>query len=217
MAATTGKDYPLEHYALARALEKVSDWSEAAEEYKRFLSMDPEPSQYTRHAERRLEELDQASSTEASPAKPTPDAPSPEDARELLREGDFDQASGLLARLPETQDTLNMKGLVAMQRGELEEAEKTFQRSLALGEDHAPTLINLAVLTFRKGCLNAADLLERAARNNPCDPTPLFDRGLCLLRAGRLSQAKEAFANALTLDPSDEEARSLLEQASRGQ
>jgi len=222
LAATTGRDYPLEHYALARALEKVSKWREAAGEYKRFLQMNPEPSQYTRHAERRLDELGKESAPDPSVSVPaeiedvSKTAFSSDSPEELIRKGNLDEASRILTDLSETANTLNMQGLIAMEKEKLDEAEDLFQRSLRLENNHVPTLINFAILIFRKGCLDAAEILEQAAQMEPENTTPLFNQGLCLLRAGRASQAKDVLARALELDPSDEEARSLYGRACRG-
>jgi len=185
-AATTGKDYPLEHYALARALEKVGRLEESVQEYECFLRMNPQESQYTQHAKQRVTELKAQTEDTTRSHRPNNEI-----------------------------DALHRQGLNALDKGELEDAERFFNQAISLQGDHVPTLIDMSVLAFRKGCMKAADILKRSAEYQPDSTTIWFNLGLVLLRAGRRSEASEMFAKVLELDPTDSQASSLLEEADR--
>lgn len=63
----------------------------------------------------------------------------------------------------------------------------------------------------------AADEFRHALETDPENPAYLFNLGMTLLKAGSFEDAARGFQRVLNHDPNDAEARTLLDQARRGQ
>jgi tetratricopeptide (TPR) repeat protein len=99
------------------------------------------------------------------------------------------------------------------QAGRLREAGDLAERALVEKPDYRAALSLLAALRYSGADYEAAlGLTERLVSLDAKDPLARYMRGLCLERAGRLREARAAFAEALTLDPQDEFARAALEE-----
>lgn len=100
------------------------------------------------------------------------------------------------------------EGVEAHRQSDYERAEELFQRVLAQVPDHAPSLINLAVLAQERGrMLDAIAWAERAVAAQPLDTAPHAALGSLLKLASRTADAVGPLRRALATDSANQEAR----------
>ncbi len=147
-------------------LEGAGRHSDAEALYSSYLDDFPEDAD----VRARLEALSSGAAAEASVQAPTPE---PEDAGQL-----------------------NALGEACFQRGETEEAERLFQRALALQADHLDALNNIGVLAWHRGDGSAAlDHLRRAMEVKADHPDTLRNLVVVLEGLGHgdtLDQVRQA-------------------------
>jgi tetratricopeptide (TPR) repeat protein len=81
-------------------------------------------------------------------------------------------------------------------------AEALFRKALALNRRHQASYVRLGNLYVKQHRFAAAlDVLQRAMRLNPRDPTTLFNLGLAYEGLGQERHAVAAFTQAITLNP----------------
>lgn len=92
--------------------------------------------------------------------------------------------------------------------GKAEDAIKSLREIIAEKPDHVNAMVTLAVALMELQTTPDASapqteeallLLDRAARINPKDPIPLFNRGVCLRKLGQPEKALESFLAALKI------------------
>ncbi len=111
----------------------------------------------------------------------------------------------------------NLAGLCAAQGGDLQRAEASFRKSIALNPGYADARINLAVGLARRGLSGEAAAQFRAVlQSNPKHVTALFNLGRIELNSGDLRNALAHLERANSLAPADPEINlSLIAALSR--
>ncbi|MFN7973606.1 MAG: tetratricopeptide repeat protein [Acidobacteriota bacterium] len=136
IAATTGEDLPVEHFALAVAYEKNGDARRAVKEFQRFLEMNPDDANKIAYAKTHIARL--------QPAEPVPQVrPSPHQAPAPRPAPAMPAAAG-------SAESWNERGKAAFQNG-IREALSCFERAVAAEPGHPGALYNAAVLSLVAG------------------------------------------------------------------
>lgn len=145
-------------------------------------------------------------------------ADTPKDPAALVRDGDFYMERGncalaqyfyeeALADRPDDVDALVGSGRALRCQGALPAAVDSLRRALELSEEDPEALVQLA-LSYREQYLNdpsayasrlgdALDVVTRAERNDPQNPTVLNTKGVILYQSGDLDGARTAFERAV--------------------
>lgn len=96
--------------------------------------------------------------------------------------------------------------------GRFEEAAKAYEHALDLDPRNSQAAIGLAYAYYRLGRIAASeDVLVKGLAARPQEPLLWLNYAHLLAETGRRIQAERALEQALTLDPSNEEARRRLE------
>lgn len=132
----------------------------------------------------------------------------------LVRAGKGADAAAFAAQWqkshPRDTDFLYYMGDVAQARGELAEASKLFEQTLALAPGHALALNNLAMLRLQARQPGALDLAQRAAKAAPFEPAVLDTLAQALATEDKLSDALSTQVRAVQLAPDVPELRLAL-------
>lgn len=109
---------------------------------------------------------------------------------------------------PEFYEAQYQLGLVALERQDLEAAERCFRETLANEPDYVPALLNLAFLLKQSGrSEEAVAALERAVEIDPIDPGPQVNLAILLREGGDVDAALDRFDAVLTRIPQHPTAR----------
>jgi len=111
---------------------------------------------------------------------------------------------------PRDADFLSHMGDVARARGQLTEASKFFEQTLALAPSHALALNNLAMLRLQAKHPGALELAQRAAKAAPFEPAVLDTLAQALATEDKLGEAVRAQSRAVQLAPEEPEFRLVL-------
>ena len=99
------------------------------------------------------------------------------------------------------------RGLACLQRGDLAQAERIYERVLARAANHVQALHLLGIIKVQTGRPQSGlELVEKAIRLKPDYTEAYSDRGLILQQLGRLDEALASFDKAITLRPNTAEA-----------
>jgi len=102
-------------------------------------------------------------------------------------------------------------GLALMDRGQLAEARRHFERARASNPGYAYVYMNISVLEAHEGHLDAAlRAADEAVRLNPGLAPAHYYRGRVLEKVGRTEEAAAAYEQALAIDPRHLEASNAL-------
>jgi len=102
-------------------------------------------------------------------------------------------------------------GLALMDRGQLAEARRHFERARASNPGYAYVYMNISVLEAREGHLDAAlHAADEAVRLKPGLAPAHYYRGRVLEKLGRTEEAAAAYEQALAIDPRHLEASNAL-------
>ena len=102
-------------------------------------------------------------------------------------------------------------GLALMDRGQLAEARRHFERARASNPGYAYVYMNISVLEAREGHLDAAlHAADEAVRLNPGLAPAHYYRGRVLEKLRRTEEAAAAYEQALAIDPRHLEASNAL-------
>ena len=82
-----------------------------------------------------------------------------------------------------------------------------------MDDEDIASRIDLSVVRFKRGCQEAADILEDALAMAPDDPTILYNLGFVLLRGGKAEKARDVLSGLVGQNPADAAARALLDEA----
>ena len=106
----------------------------------------------------------------------------------------------------ETAREKTMEATACLDRGALEEAEAQLNEALIADVKYGPAHVALGTVYFRRGDFYlAAWEYEYAAREMPNRPEPHNNLGLIFESAGKLDEATDAFAYAMSLAPEEPE------------
>jgi tetratricopeptide (TPR) repeat protein len=106
------------------------------------------------------------------------------------------------ARNPVEADRLSRQAADAIERGDLDSAERLLRRALAHDLYWGPAHNNLGVVFLERAQLyEAANEFEWARKLMPSQPDPRVNLGICLDRAGRSDDAMASFEAALEISP----------------
>lgn len=92
-------------------------------------------------------------------------------------------------------------GVIAHQSNQLTSARRAYEKALKADPTFGPALFNEAVLVRSSDPDRAIALLKRAVASNPKASTAYFLLGEILAKKGSKSEAKDAFARAVAIDP----------------
>lgn len=97
-------------------------------------------------------------------------------------------------------------GVVAYERGDLDEAASCFMKAISKAPDAGPARNNLAIVLFQRGdTAEALSHLERLARDHAEQPNVLRNLAVAKWLTGEPEQALELLERAAELDPQDGE------------
>ena len=127
-------------------------------------------------------------------------------ATELVSQGELEQAEQLLRQLVNSGSTLAKAwmnlGVLVGDRGDKVERLKLFNHARELDPNNAKVLLNLAIAYHENGDSDSAEALIRQVLHQDAQLVAAHHSlGVVLAKAGRASEAREALATALELDP----------------
>jgi cytochrome c-type biogenesis protein CcmH/NrfG len=140
---------------------------------------------------------------------------------ELMRARWFEHAVDhyrrYLGRRPDETQVLGSLGLALFWSGDLDRAIPVLQQAVAAEPDTGVTQLALASALFdeRRDIREVVTHARRAAMLLPSDPRALVLLGRALAVSGELSEAARTVQHALDIDPSDADARQLLQTIRR--
>ena len=147
-----------------------------------------------------------------NPSAPTPPLNPPSDseivlrATELVTQGELEQAEQLLRQLVNSGCTLPKAwmnlGVLVGNRGDKDERLKLFHHAQELDPNNADVLLNLATAYYENGDFDSAEALIRQVLHQDAELVAAhYSLGVVLAKAGRTTEASQALATALELDP----------------
>ena len=147
-----------------------------------------------------------------NPSAPTPPLNPANDseivlrASELVSQGELEQAEQLLRQLVDSGCSLAKAwmnlGVLVGNRGDKEERFKLLHHARDLDPNDADILLNLATANYENGDLQGAEALIRQVLLQDANLVAAHHSlGVVLAKTGRPSEAREALATALELDP----------------
>lgn len=108
----------------------------------------------------------------------------------------------------------NELGYAYRQKGRMEEAIQSYQKSLSLDPQNPVIMENLAVVFYlNKEYSQAVELCQKVVKSNPRFHQAHSTLGLAYYRLGKYREAMEEFEIVLNLDPQDEQAKNFHEAA----
>lgn len=132
---------------------------------------------------------------------------------------EYEAASQAFLKVPKTSPLSNEAnfylGLASYYIGNLERAETAFS-TLAQKMPLIEVINNLGVVSARRGRAGAIDFIQRAAQADTSDPDYRFNFAVALYRRGDNPGAMRQLREALSLRPTDSEAKALLDQINAG-
>lgn len=118
----------------------------------------------------------------------------------------FKSYANALAIYPDYADAHYNRGVVLQGQGRLAEAREAYSLALASDPDHARSLINRGIVAVRVGDRSGIDDLQLAVEIEAGRVDGWHNYGVALNRFGRQNEARAAFARALAIDPTYEDA-----------
>jgi predicted O-linked N-acetylglucosamine transferase (SPINDLY family) len=137
-----------------------------------------------------------------------PASPNAEYARAKALRFDFrrDEALGvverLLIRYPRHVPALNLRGVLLLEQGELNDAELAFNQAISIDSGYAPGWNNLGNVALERDALPAAEKAYR--RSLSCDRNyieALSNLGMALNRMARYEEAEQHCRRAVAINP----------------
>lgn len=116
--------------------------------------------------------------------------------------GRREAAAALCAALPAHPAVQQLQALLAHERGDLAQARRLIDASLAARPDHLPSLSVLGTVALDQGDAAAAErALNAVLAQQPQNVAARVNLGIALLEQGRLDAAMQAFGRAYTQRP----------------
>jgi tetratricopeptide (TPR) repeat protein len=134
---------------------------------------------------------------------------------DLVAQGKADAAlrrvDAALAAQADRASLHELRGSVLARTGRTADAQTAYEKALALDAGSARALAGLGVLRSEAGDLaGAIDLLDRAAKAAPSDPTPAYQAAQLLLAAGRTDESEARLRAIASQGPAPAGARNDL-------
>lgn len=133
------------------------------------------------------------------------------------REHDYAEAISWLARIPESEleygEANFYLGLAGYAQGNFTQAESAFN-SVAARLPLTEVYNNLGVVTDHRDARAALEYLQKAVADDPNEPDYRFNLAIVLCQTGDMSGASRQLREALSMHPSDSEAKNLLDALS---
>ena len=127
---------------------------------------------------------------------------------------DYEQAEAWYARIPRgdpsAREASFYRGLAAYALGDFARAEEAFG-FVASRMPLTEVYNNLGVVAGRRGKRSEVEYLQKAVKADPNDPDYRFNLAVALYRVGDAGAASRQLREALALNPSDADAKGLLE------
>ena len=147
-----------------------------------------------------------STSVPTSPLNPANESEIVLRANELVSQGELDQAEQLLRQLVNSGSTLAKAwmnlGVLVGDRGDKVERLKLFNHARELDPNNAKVLLNLAIAYHENGDSDRSEALIRQVLHQDAQLVAAHHSlGVVLAKAGRASEARDALATALELDP----------------
>lgn len=147
-----------------------------------------------------------STSAPTSPLNPANESEIVLRATELVSQGELDQAEQLLRQLVDSGSNLAQAwmnlGVLVGDRGDKVERLKLFNHARELDPNNAKVLLNLAIACHENGDSDSAEALIRQVLDQDAQLVAAHHSlGVVLAKAGRASEARDALATALELDP----------------
>jgi tetratricopeptide (TPR) repeat protein len=132
----------------------------------------------------------------------------------LLGRGELEAASEQFTEAashdPENPEINSALGVALMRMGRADQAEEQFRRALAIHPDSSHYQLQLAAALQRQdACAEAVDLYAQVLANEPAHAQALLERGLCLGKLGRISEAGRDMSLLLQFHPPEDPAQHL--------
>jgi len=214
-ASVTGKDRPMEHYALAVALYRMGSLSEAKVEFERFVSMSPQDTRYLRQARAILPILEQRMASEKPVGDPLSQSEPYEKGIQALLRGNYQEAAesfeAALEGFPGNRCVHNNLGLAHLALRDYQQAISEFGKALAIEPAFPEALNNLGLAWSDLGTVRARESFEAALQVNPDFFDALLNLGALYYRQGDLAKALELWEKAERISPDDSQVRRNLE------
>jgi Flp pilus assembly protein TadD len=235
-------DNPRALFLRGHAFQRVHDYARAADDYARVLSLDPEQSEARGLLAGCLLEQDryaEAAAVLESLRLQRPNDPGVLVPLALARNGLGQAAEAArlldeqLARQPQSLPALRSRGKVALDQGQLAQAETWLRRAVAVGpHDHKANFL-LHQCLVRQGrtdearalkakldpleadLARATEIENRLMPFHPTDKALHYELGVIFLRTGQEEKGVRWLESALRLDPHYADARRRLEQYHR--
>ena len=217
-AATTGKDRPLEHYALAAALYRLKNFDEALKEFHYFLAVAPGEDKYTQQARAAMDVIGKM--REKKEEEPAPDVPTLyeniayDQALNAYLRGDYQEAADgfleTLDDLPGNKFVHNNLGLTYLAMGQCERAIGQFECALETDPDFPEALNNLGLAWSEQGFRKARSAFETALEGDPNYFDALANLGSLFYRRGDRDRARQLWERAHEINPEDPQVRRNL-------
>ena len=138
-----------------------------------------------------------------------------------MNQGEFDKAERLflqeVKRDPMASVAWNQLGIIAFERGDMEQALEYFQTARGIAPLNPVYARNLAMVYAEKEKYEIAEsLLTKSIELNPRDPDTYVTLAKVYLLAGEEQSALETLESTLRVDPAHVEALQMLEQLQIG-
>jgi cellulose synthase operon protein C len=145
-----------------------------------------------------------------------------EDAISLIRDGNLDGATAtfqeILSRAPGHSSSAMALGMIAMQRGEYEDAEQYLSTAVDGGANASEAVKYLIAVQLQRNDLdNASRRIEQAIKEHPGDADLLALKGLIRQRQGQTDEAATLFRRTLDAQPGNVGAHISLGQIALGE
>ncbi len=218
VAATTGKDRPIEHFALGAALGQVGHLREATDEFQRFINMTDEDDKRVEMARSAIARLAQRMTTEPpSPSAEsvgTPVRGALSKGLEAYRDQDWD---GAIAAFREAREGTGPSaaidanlGRCYLRKGLYNGAIAAFDRALEQSPNDTSALVGKASALLESGFAQAITLLNDVTASQPDCFDAHYNLGNIHYMRGEVAKATAAWQRAQQIDPDDEQVRRNL-------
>ncbi len=220
IAATTGVDRPMEHYALAVALYRNKQWAEAKKEIETFFAMSPEDNQYLRQAHQilpRIEEHLQEAESENQKkhqVNPLSECAAYEQAIQAYMRNDYDEAlegfQEALGDLPDNPHIHNNLGLTFLAQQRHQDAVDQFEQAIKIDPDFLEAKNNLGLAWLDFGTARAQQTWESILESDGEFFDTLLNLGSLYYKRGNRPRARQLWQRAQRLRPNDAQLRRNL-------
>jgi len=222
VAATTGADRPMEHFALATAYMKAGQAPEARAEYERYFEMGGGGEAHDAAAHKALERL--GASGEPANNDPGRDRGTVDldeirkqfsDGVNYYRAGGYqgalDRLEPLLESYGRTPELLNTVANCRLGLEDIAAAQALLEEAVSQPGCPPEVFVTLGRVRFEEGCRAAVAALNVAVETAPDAAPAWYNLGVVRFARGEYDEAEDAWRRALALAPDDRQVKANLE------